>query len=71
MNKCSHKAKELRDMRKRAGLSQWSVAQAVGKTQGWLSIIELGYHEPSEADLISIEAAIRNLQAAEHCRITA
>jgi transcriptional regulator with XRE-family HTH domain len=52
----------LRDLRRKKGLSQWAVARAVGRTQGWLSAIELGYVIPSDEVALNIMSAIRELE---------
>jgi DNA-binding XRE family transcriptional regulator len=54
---------KLRQMRKDAELSQWPIARALGRTQGWLSNIELGYVTPSQAIAHKIAAAIQKLKA--------
>lgn len=54
--------KWLRTKRKEADLSQWQVALALGKTQGWLSNIELGYVTPSEEVATKIAVTIKNLK---------
>jgi transcriptional regulator with XRE-family HTH domain len=56
-------AKSLKEMRNRAGLSQWRVAVACNRTQGWLSNIELGYVKPTDEDILKIAAAIKTLQS--------
>lgn len=53
----------LKTMRIRAGLSQWQVAVACNRTQGWLSNIELGYVKPTDEDIFNIAAAIKNLKS--------
>jgi len=55
-------ANNLRKMRKSARLSQWKVACALGKTQGWLSNVELGYVTPGEKVARKIAAAIEKLK---------
>jgi transcriptional regulator with XRE-family HTH domain len=52
----------VKDIRKQAGLSQWHIAKAIGRTQGWLSNIELGYVTPQGDELLKIVAVIRTLQ---------
>jgi DNA-binding XRE family transcriptional regulator len=52
---------KLRQVRKDAGLSQWQVARSLGKSQGWLSTIELGYVTPSRTVARQIAAAIEKL----------
>jgi predicted transcriptional regulator len=52
----------LKKSRKRAGLSQWVVARAVGRTQTWLCNIELGYVRPSEEEFVRIAVAIERLR---------
>jgi transcriptional regulator with XRE-family HTH domain len=54
-------SEKLRTMRTRAGLSQWHVATALGKTQGWLSNIELGYVKPHRKIILEIARAIEVL----------
>lgn len=54
---------KLRQMRKDAGLSQWQVARSVGKTQGWLSNIELGYVTPSQDVALEITTVINALNS--------
>jgi DNA-binding XRE family transcriptional regulator len=54
---------KLRQMRKDAGLSQWQVALSVGKTQGWLSNIELGYVTPSQDVALEITTVINALNS--------
>ena len=53
---------KVKNIRKQAGLSQWHVAKAVGRTQGWLSNIELGYVIPQEDELLKIVAVIMTLE---------
>jgi predicted transcriptional regulator len=53
----------LRKMRQDAGLSQWQVACSVGKTQGWLSNIELGYVTPSQDVALEITTVINALNS--------
>jgi len=55
--------KELRKRREAANLSQWKVAVALGKTQGWLSNLEMGYVVPTEDAANSIKMAIKTLAA--------
>jgi predicted transcriptional regulator len=55
-------SKALRSMRKRAGFSQWRLAKSLGRTQGWLSNIELGYVTPHETVLAKIARAIEMLK---------
>lgn len=59
--------KELRKMRVAANLCQWKVAVALGKTQGWLSNIELGYVAPSEDVAKKIALTIKTLAATQKC----
>ena len=59
----TYNGKLLRTMREKTGLSQWHVAKAIGKTQGWLSNVELGYVELTEDQVLNIAAAIRESQA--------
>jgi len=54
---------KLRQMRKDAGLAQWQVARSLGKTQGWLSNIELGYVTPSKDVAAKIAKAIKTLKS--------
>ena len=56
------KAKSIREMRINAGISQWPLALAVQRTQGWLSNIELGYVTPSDAEIEKIKTAIRQIK---------
>jgi len=56
-------AEALRKMREEAGLSQWAVARALGRTGPWLSLIELGYSRPREDDLFKIGLAIEKLKS--------
>lgn len=60
--KSSQDSGKLRQMRTDAGLSQWRVALSLGRTQGWLSCIELGYVTPSPGVALKIEAAIKTLK---------
>lgn len=53
---------KLRQMRKDAELSQWPIARALGRTQGWLSNIELGYTPPSPDVARNIADAIKKLK---------
>jgi len=53
---------ELRRKRHEARLSQWEVAKGLGKTQGWLSCVELGYLQPSEQVMRHIETTIEKLK---------
>jgi len=62
MNKEKLDSSKLRQMRKDAELSQWPIARALGKTQGWLSNIELGYVTPSQDVAKRIKAAIQKLK---------
>lgn len=58
------RALTLRGMRTKAGLSQWQVARALGRTQGWLSNIEMGYVPLPEFEVEKIAAAITKLEKA-------
>lgn len=51
----------LRKLRKIAGLSQWEVSKAVGKTGGWLGLIERGFMQKDDDVLANIMAAIERL----------
>lgn len=51
----------LREMRRRAGLSQLQVALSLGRTQGWLSNIELGYVTPSPEVARKLRASIKRI----------
>ena len=51
----------LRKLRKGSGLSQWQVSKAVGKTGGWLGLIERGFMQKDEDVLADIAAAIERL----------
>ena len=53
----------LRMLREKANLSQWKVALALGKSQSWLSNLELGYLAPSEDVAKKIALAIKTLSA--------
>lgn len=48
----------IRALRQRKGLSQWVVANALGRSQSYLSNLELGYREPKEGVLEEILATI-------------
>ena len=56
-------AKQLKAMRKNAGLSQWQVAKAVQRTQGYISTIEMGYVVPTQKVLAEIATAINSLNS--------
>ena len=60
-------AKTLKTMRRKEGLSQWQVAVACERTQGWLSNIELGYVKPTNEDIFNICAAIKTLSNEKEC----
>ncbi len=62
MQDTKHRGETLRALRREKGLSQWAVARAVGRTQGWLSAIELGYVTPSDEVALDIMSAIRELE---------
>lgn len=51
----------LRKLRKGAGLSQWEVSRAVGKTGGWLGLIERGFMQKDDDVLADIAIAIERL----------
>jgi transcriptional regulator with XRE-family HTH domain len=55
-------SEKLKAMRTRAGLSQWQVASAMNRTQGWLSNIELGYVKPHQNLMLVIEMTIKKLK---------
>lgn len=55
-------SRNLKNRRKQARLSQWCVARALGKSQGWLSNIENFYVMPSEKILTDIFSAIERLK---------
>ena len=55
--------KELRKKRVAANLSQWKVAAELGKSQGWLSNIELGYVTPSQDVALEIATVINSLNS--------
>ena len=69
MGSSDDKGSALRTMREKARLSQWQVARSVGRTQGWLSNIELGYVTPTEEDVLNIAGAIKSLgkKASQAC----
>lgn len=46
-----HELRSIRIARLLAGRSQAELAQAIGKSQSWLSQLELGYLVPDAADL--------------------
>lgn len=50
-------ARRVRELRKRAGLSQAQLAKRLGKTQPWVSGRELGKRKVSTGDLQMIAAA--------------
>ncbi|HMK77623.1 MAG TPA: helix-turn-helix transcriptional regulator [Thermodesulfobacteriota bacterium] len=52
---------ELRKLRKKANLSQWEVPRAVGKTAGWLGLIERGFMWKDDEVLADIATAIEHL----------
>lgn len=51
----------IKKKRERARLSQWRVARALGKSQGWLSNIERGYVSPPKKVLTDILRTIESL----------
>jgi transcriptional regulator with XRE-family HTH domain len=52
---------EVKKLRLNSGLSQWRVARALGRTQGWLSNIESEYVTPDERVLANILHTIEML----------
>jgi len=56
-------ATQLRAMRENAGLSQWKVAVAVGRTQAWLCCIEMGYVRVAPEVALKIATAIKSLDS--------
>jgi len=48
----------IKAMRTKKGLSQWSLANALGRSQAYISYLECGYVEPSEELLEQILATI-------------
>lgn len=55
-------AETLREKRKQAGISQWAVAKALGRSQGWVSIRECGYQQVSESEAVQIASAIESVR---------
>jgi predicted transcriptional regulator len=53
---------EVKKLRLNSSLSQWRVASAMGKSQGWLSNIELGYVKPPRNVIVDIELTIKGLK---------
>lgn len=54
----NHAGLSIKSLRERKGLSQWVVAKAIGRSQSYLSNLELGYREPKEDVLEHILATI-------------
>jgi DNA-binding transcriptional regulator YiaG len=56
---------ELKNIREEAGLPQWRVARALGRSQGWLSNFEKGYQVPTPEDASRIVRVIVQLEQEE------
>ena len=52
---------ELRKLREQRGLTQSDVAHVLGRTQVWISMVELGKIRPSAEVIERIRAAIERL----------
>ena len=63
-------AETLKARREEAGISQWAVAKAVGRSQGWVSIRECGYQAVSESEARQIATAIEALKGPGHGKTT-
>lgn len=48
----------LRQLRQLAGIQQWALAAMIGRSQGWVCLVETGQLRPAQNDLAKVAAAL-------------